>query len=201
MLRVILYIVCTAAAALVLGIGSSSSLLGMALGFGLWAAAGAWGFEPAIARGKDMKATHDERIAIAVMALLWPLGAVFVALRGFWDGMTLRNHHSQQQRDRLGRLFDAATFVALGLGLFVVGLAILDAVMTTERLLAVIFGPACLVAAWRVLKHNRRQHAKWRDDAPPGRLSEGGHGMEVLAHGVAFLTLATAGVVILAVAL
>ncbi len=88
----------------------------------------------------------------------------------------------------LGNLCEAVLRNVAGVALFVIGLTIMAAVLTTGAILALIFGPAFLYAAFWALRHYRRN---WR------RFAQGRHRAQVLLHLVAIPTLAVIGVLIL----
>lgn len=172
-----------------IGIASSGSFLVVALALCLWAAVGTWLLVPAVDNLRNLSRTLNHRELVTASG---------ETVRGY-----VRNFSDDERPTdpRAGELVEAVVRILLALGLFVLGLALLTAVLPAGQIAALIFGPVFLAAAWVLSRLYRRQRALWRRRAPAGRLSEGGHGAEVLMYIVGVIALATMGILIMAVAL
>lgn len=194
--RIILFITIPAAAFLVLGIATSANLLLVLFGLGFWVVAGGYCIIPGIDRIIGLGPQRDISL-ILLMAVTWPAATVVVWATGVFDGL----RSNAPQRSQLGEQYEAASFIALGIGLFGSGIFVLSWALPGSKIAALIFGPAFLGAAWLLLQRYQTRHNLWASQAPAGRASQGGHAREALMFITAIPGLAAIGIAILAVAL
>lgn len=121
-------------------------------------------------------------IVVCLAMTVWITAAVY----GLGEG--IRYWRLSQYSERLGNQLEAVARFGLGVCLFIIGLAIMSAVLPTAPIIAMIFGPAFLGEALWTFRHYRRN---WR------RFAQGGHRREVLAHLIAIPGFAVIGISIL----
>lgn len=123
-------------------------------------------------------------IAVIIGLACWAAAIGYLILPSieYWQ------HGLRERNERTGNLLEGSARLAAGLGLFVVGFAMLIAVLPSSKVAALFFGPVFLGAAFWAFQHYR---ANWREFAG------GGHHLQVLLHIFAIIAFPIIGIVIL----
>lgn len=194
MRTIILYVGGTVLFLMLLGF-ADSNLPGLTIALMVLAAAGVWLFEPAMVRFRSLDPDFRSKTwagrARSMTSLTFDLA---------WEYRQNLSNTEHRTDERFGTVVEGWLFLVASVLLALVGLSILSDSILGWRFIALLLGVLLVAAAWWLSRRYSRRRQEWRENAPRGRLMEGGHAIDQLLFLAGIPILAIFGIYLVATA-